>query len=588
MNDDERERLIVLAGQELRLDTLAKQVDQARAAVAETDPAREAADRLLGTPSPFDGDPDAVRRSADGVLGVDLAHGHALSAAELEWDKIVDQNRRALTEAGADPDRIGIEDVADEASLARIDAEWATFASELDVRLDDQATAALIASARRAVITAIVRPLGLDGLFARLDRDGGAVLTPHNAEAARRGDLDAGGLADPHHAAEYARRRDATYRHDDYEGGLAEMRKTRFNDPVPLRDAYAPERDLPRDGRAHIDHVIAARRLHDDRDVNFFLTLEEKRALVNAEPNLAFTHAPLNQSKGDKPLSEFMDRTRKDGTRNAEYFGMDREASLNRERVAEEHRDAVVDGRAASYYARNTTAAAARGAAAIGLQQAIGVALVELSVGLFDEVRDLWRGGRERDALIDDLLLRARRVGERVLASWREVAGAFVGGALVGAMSTILTTIINTVTTTARRVVRVLRDGIVAVARALKMLVAPPPGLDGAEAAHQASVLLATAVAASAGIVAEEAVEKALIAAAPILAPVAPVLATAGVGLATGLAAVLLVALLERVDFFGAVARERGERRLAAMRERTERLLDELLTAAEPERSATT
>lgn len=577
MTEEERQQLLVLAGQERRLDSITEQLEKARAALAEPDPLRDEADRVLGAVTPFDGNPDALRRGADRLLGIALPATDLGAAMALDWDAIVAANRRALADAGADPDRVDLEDLADEATLAQIDAEWASFSADLDVRLKDQSMAALIANGRRSVIHAIVRPLGLDRLFARLDRDGGSVLTPHNAEAARRGEIEMDAVADPGQAAAYAARRNAPYSHEDYEGGMAAMRKARFKDPAPLRDGYAPQRELPRDGRTHLDHVIAAKQLHEDRDVNFFLTADEKRALVNDDANLEFTEAPLNQSKGDIPLSEFMNKRRKDGTRNAEHFGMDRDASEARERVAQERRDRAVDARAATYYTKTTAAAAARGAGTLGLQQAAGVALVELALGLFDEVRDLWRHRSKPASVIDDLLARARRVGERVLASWREIAGAFVGGALVGALSTIITTIINTVVTTLRRVVRLLRDGILALSRAVKLLVAPPAGLDGAQAAHQASILLPTAIATSAGVAAEEAVEKALIAAVPLLAPVAPVLATAGVGLATGVAALVLVALLDRVDLFGAVAYERGEQRLAAMRQRTDRLLDELL-----------
>ena len=207
---------------------------------------------------------------------------------------------------------------------------------------------------------------------------------------------------------------------------------------------------------------------------------------------------------------------------------------------------------------------------------------VELTVGLFDEVADLWRNGRQNDSLLSDFVARAKRVGERVLTSWRDIVDRFKQGALAGFLSTLLTTIINSVVTTGKRLVRIIREGLLSLYRGVKMLVFPPPGLDVRQASHAASKLITAGVATAAGIAVEEAVEKAIVSAMPALAPIASLLSVTSVGLATGLASVLLVASLDRFDFFGVVARERGESRLAAMRERTDSLLDTLLHANHP------
>jgi hypothetical protein len=104
--------------------------------------------------------------------------------------------------------------------------------------------------------------------------------------------------------------------------------------------------------------------------------------------------------------------------------------------------------------------------------------------------------------------------------------------------------------------------------------------MDMAMAAHEASKIAAGALMVSAGVMVEQSVESAISATVPFLAPFAPALTAVTVGLATGLSTVLLVAMLDRFDFFGAVARERGARRSREMQERIDGMLAALLEPA--------
>lgn len=578
MTDDRREDLLVVAaGHQRRLERLRANDDDV--ADSESDPLRVATDALLGETPPFDGDPDALRSDVDRLLGLSPPRPGLVPPVVLppptDWGQIVETNRREVDGR----ERIEVDDLFDPSTLAAVEADWQQFSRDLDARLDARAIEALGASCRRAVLDAIIRPLGLGRLVARFDHHGGNVLTPHNADAAWRGEQPGADMANPARRAAFEADASAPYHHADYEDGLARMRKEHFKDPEPLTDAYAPHRELPRDGRAHLDHVISAREIHGDRDANFFLSADEKRELANDPANLAFTQGSLNQSKGDERLATWMDKERRDGTTNAEHHGIDRDAAMAHDHAAEAHRDAVLSDHRMKYFLGETARAGGEAAMRMGLQQAAGLLLVELAVGLVDEVLDLWRNGRREGALVDELIVRAKRVGERVIGAWREAVDAFWHGALVGLLSTILTTVINCVMTTTRRVVRLIREGLMSLSRAVRVLLFPPAGMDDRQAAHEAMKLVATGLALSAGIVAEDAAEKAITAAVPVLAPIAAILATAGVGLATGLASVAIVAVLDHLDFFGVIARERGEARVSAMRARTDRLLDEILAA---------
>jgi hypothetical protein len=106
-----------------------------------------------------------------------------------------------------------------------------------------------------------------------------------------------------------------------------------------------------------------------------------------------------------------------------------------------------------------------------------------------------------------------------------------------------------------------LREGSMALYRALKTLAFPPEGLSLAEAADAASKLLATGLVTSGGILLEVYLEPHL----QVLGPLAPYVSSAAAGVATGLGTVLVVYMLDHIDLFGVNAQSRHEQVLAKL-----------------------
>lgn len=552
-----RDAIVVAVGHEQRLGALAEGV-----ADLEDDPEMERlrrdADALLGKPPPVE--------ALAAVRTVPAAAGPP------SWDDVVATNRAALVSVGIEPEGVRVDDLLDEESLARIEREWAEMVADVEAHLDEQRIAALTYACRRSVIDAIVRPFGLGRLVARFDRVGGAVLTPHNAEAGRAGAVNPGDLTNQTKVAEYIERRDEPYSHKDYERGFPAMRKARFKDDTPLEDAYTG-RPLTRDGQTHLDHVIPAKQIHTDTKANFFFDKDGKVAAANANENLAYTSAPLNQSKNDERPGTWMEKEDRGGGTKAVRFGVERERAERLEERAEASLADRIRGPELKYYLLETAKAGTTEAAKMGLQQALGLLLVEVTVGVFDELASLIREGTGREGIVAALKVRAKRVLDRVVNAWRDVVDAFLKGALVGLLSVIVTAVINTLVTTAQRVVRMIREGAFSLCRAVAVLVNPPEGMDLMTAAHEASKLVAGGVVISGGIAMEHAVETA-IASVPFLAPVAPALTAVSVGLLTGLTTVLVIAALDRFDFFGAIATGRGEQRRKALAAKLDDMLD--------------
>lgn len=563
MTDDSLKKsdvIAVLANQQLRLAKL------------ETGLAHdEAVDRLRA-----EADALIAAEGSKAALGLVEPIDQRAPPPPPSWEVTVAKSRAGLVEAGLDPDAIHVEDLLGPEMLVRVEGEWRALVADVEEHISRERMDALVGAARGAVLDAIVRPFGLGRLVARLDKVGGGVLTLHNAEEVRQGRLGAEDIANRTRAEAYAERQDTaeSSRHRAYSGdGFREARRSPSSE-----DAYT---GLPLDpARTDIDHVIPASRLDKDMRVNFHFDEQGKEGLINAPENLAATDRSINRSKGSETIPEWLERS-VDGEPNKERFSVDEAKMRQRHAEADRHVLGAVRSEEVRYYLKETAKAGAADAVKLGLQQALGAVLIEAAVGVFDELADLIRHGRREAGIAADLKMRAARVVKRVLASWDDVLAAFKQGAIGGLLSAVITAVINMFVTTAKRAVRIIREGALSLVRAVGLLVNPPVGMDLATAAHEASKVVAGALAVSAGIMIEQTVETAITTAVPVLAPIAPALTMVAVGLATGLSTVLLVAMLDRFDLFGVVARERGARRDRLFAEQLNGMLDELLPSEE-------
>jgi len=119
-----------------------------------------------------------------------------------------------------------------------------------------------------------------------------------------------------------------------------------------------------------------------------------------------------------------------------------------------------------------------------------------------------------------------------------------------------VTVLINLFVTTGKRAVRMIREGVFSLLKALKTFLLPPKDLSFGEAAHEALKLLASGGVVVAGVALEEAAEK-LILGVPLFAPFAGVLTAVLVGAATALSMTLVCYLLDKLDLFGVIRAER-------------------------------
>src|SRR5690606_19077127 len=107
----------------------------------------------------------------------------------------------------------------------------------------------------------------------------------------------------------------------------------------------------------------------------------------------------------------------------------------------------------------------------MGLRQALGVLLNELVNGLFTEIKALIQHGAEQGkTLFDEIRQRLARIIERVVKKIPDAAAQLFSGGISGFMSNLLTFVLNTFLSTAKRFVTVIREGLLGLFRAFKMI----------------------------------------------------------------------------------------------------------------------
>jgi hypothetical protein len=459
--------------------------------------------------------------------------------------------------------------------------ETAKLAAKLRTRWDEERMDQLLGDCRQSVLRGIAGPFGLGRVVAAADKAGGNVTTAHNA----RQDI-------------YAREEDA-YRREDYAGqAYKDARGEYVPDAQMIIDEYSGE--LIDYADADCDHIVSAKQYHQNG--GFMQKKDRKEAFGADSENFAMTAGSANRSKQHKDFKDWHASDASDGSgrSNKERHGHDNRRvnpAIKRGEAAVA-RHAPTGLEQAAYYGKRAAATGAEEGAKMGLQQSVGLLLMEFLTASFDEIMDAYKrgigAGMDKPSFLQGLRTRLGRVAKRVAAKWKDAVAAFKAGAISGFLSNLVTMLVNMLATTGKRMVRVIREGVMSILSALKLALFPPKGMTRAQAGDAALKLLATGLTTSLGILAEDVVEKAVAGFfathLPVLAPIAAPVSAVLVATMTGIASALLVYWLERLDFFG-VRQERehamvleeldraiadGEKRMGRLAKASQAALDDI------------
>lgn len=424
--------------------------------------------------------------------------------------------------------------------------------NELGEQFDAKRLDLMLGKLSRDVLHSVAGPFGVGHVLTAWDKEGGNVTTVHNA---RQGIY-------AHDSQKFER--------DDYtgDGSLYDVNRQKFYDAeisegFSVIDRYTGQEhhyyDHSRRRRTlDCDHKKSCSEYHQDGG---FIQSAEIRARFAADPdNFALTSSSANSSKSDKDILIWASKpaSQNPAITNAEYY------HLNQAEIEKAHHEgqAAADKYAPNkkdwshYYGNALTRTGVREGIKMGAQQAIGLVAVEFFSCTFAEIRDVCQQGRQNESLLQEISHRLKRVATKLTAKWKDVAANFGGGFLSGFLSNLVTVTVNMFITTGKRAVRMIREGLFSLLKALKMLFFPPKKLTRAQAAHESLKLLSSGGIVVAGVLLEEAVEK-LIAGIPFLTPIASAVTAVLVGGLTATAMALACYLLDQADLFGVIRRDK-------------------------------
>ncbi|QJX02081.1 hypothetical protein HML84_07805 [Alcanivorax sp. IO_7] len=142
------------------------------------------------------------------------------------------------------------------------------------------------------------------------------------------------------------------------------------------------------------------------------LASERKADFATDTDNLALTDRSINASMKDFEKNEWKDKDRGDGVSNSEFYDVDEKRLQSELEKAGKARAEHLPGNRekAGYYIGESARTGVSEGAKMGLQQALGILMVEFFSSSLLEIRSAFRNGLEGKGLIDDLKIRLGRV----------------------------------------------------------------------------------------------------------------------------------------------------------------------------------
>ncbi|WP_347929212.1 hypothetical protein [Pseudomonas helvetica] len=396
--------------------------------------------------------------------------------------------------------------------------------------LKEQRLQKLFSDCQQQVIAQIIGPFGLSSAMFE-DRNGGNVTTVHNFENA---------------SADYVAEKDQktyTASRERYDRSELKDIKQSVKDKLkaPGVDGYTGKQVDP----AHLeaDHVTALKKIYGDRKNHLAYNtgegLDRLSDVANNTENLVATHRDVNNPKRAKDILEFADEVI-DGKTQAERLELDSELMRSAKERSEDFLERTAKRAIRVKQTSELLKTGANQAAQMGLRQALGVLLNELVNGLFNEIKTLIKHGVEQGkTLFEEIRQRLAGVAERVLKKLPDAVSQMFQGGISGFMSNLLTFVLNEFLSTAKRFVTVIREGLVGLFKAFKMILFPPANLTPDQALQEGLKLLSAVVVSSVGLLLQETV-KTFISSLAFLLPVADILSSALIGTLSGLLSAFL------------------------------------------------
>ena len=422
----------------------------------------------------------------------------------------------------------------------------------------------------RVIMQSLITSFGLD--FLPHDQHGGDVDTIHNVRQIGRDSNMV--YKNAQNKADYASRGEYnTYQYHQDPRYIAINKKVSDSKKNgTLKDAYTG-RTVAQNANIDLDHVISAKEIHDDS--GRVLSGLNGTDLANCDDNLKPTDRSINRSMQDKDMEDYLqkweaDRPQRQAKINElklkgalsdkerkELSKLEKLEQIDPDKMRTENkktRAAYEAKLAKAYYTsskflRDTAVVAGKRGAEMGMRQALGVVFVEIWMSSKEEIQALPPGKDLKD-MFEAVAEGVKNGVENAKVKYREVLAKFGEGFLSGTLASLTTTICNIFFTTAKNLVKCIRQIYASVVEAGKILLFNPDDLMFGDRIKTATVILATGASVLIGTAIGELIQKTPIAAIPGVGPVITAFCSS---LVSGLISCTLLVFLDRSKFMNRV-----------------------------------
>lgn len=372
---------------------------------------------------------------------------------------------------------------------------------------------------KTTVIESITGQFGLASMFIAA-KDGGSVTTTHNFEKGITAtDADKQKYDNFKTNNDGSRSWETVRQSGGYDDGFPKKRKTAFQTQSIITDAYTGK-PLPKDGRAHLDHIVSAKEIERCAANNLFLSPEQRAKMATSDKNIAWTEASANMSKGDRPMEEWLNK-QKNGQTNEERFDIDRKKALRKDSEARKYIRQEVSVAAVKKQGLELMATGGKDAANMVASTGIGIIMRDLVQAVFEEIHITFRQ-RGQESLKEIFVRFKERLNvvlTQLKEKWKDILTGSIGAGITAFLSNIVVFVINLFATTIKKFVTMIRAGFVSLCEAVKILANPPAGMDSEEVNFQALKILTAGLIGAASLGLGAGIEK-MLQAIPGLQPV--------------------------------------------------------------------
>lgn len=399
------------------------------------------------------------------------------------------------------------------------------------------------------------------GVFS--DRDGGNVTTMHNFEK----DTDQF-VADKDKGSHKEANKE--FNRDDWELTTEEWKEKRegfIDADGKTKDGYSG-RTID-SSEADLDHIrslkgeTAKKKNHLAYNTGTEEGKEKLKEKLNSDDNLTMTDSSINRSKGSKSNQEFYKGPkRKQNESDAQYEercekhqkrlkekGVTKENLDAKDKQAEEAID--TDGTLMKKQANELLETGTKQAKDMAISKAMGFLLVEVVNIIFSEIKTINQEKGNLDIkTLEGIVHRIPNHCKVLMEKIPNFVHEVLQGGVSGFVSNLITFLINNFLSTVKRFVTIIREGLLGIYKAVKMIFFPPKEMTKEEVWRSAIKLLSTTVLSAVIISFTDAI-KVFIASIPLLIPISDPLAIAITGILSGLASALAAYAIDSIfDYF--------------------------------------